>query len=442
MPGGNFTQGISKIRPGTYVNFEATQANEGAANERGIVLIPLPLNWGPVNEFITIDNSVPNGQFEKLGYSIYDDTNVNMLLIREAFKLARQVILYGLAGGTKATATANGLTTTAKWEGTRGNDLKVVIEANPLTGFDVTIYLDTTIVFEQISAATIGDLEVNDWIVWSGTAGDALVANAGIILATGTDTAVVNLDITTFLDNSEVVVWNSMCFPYTDGTLQAALLSKIQYFRDNIGKKVSAIAPSFEANYEGIIGVDNGVLLTDGTQITATQACAWMAAADASSVNTQSNTFLVYEGADDVLGKKTDEQAKDATNKGLIFFIANRGNVVLEYDINTLTDFSTPKSKDYRKNRVRRVLDTFNDSLQEIFPPNKYDNVDEGWDLMESAGKQLLQQYTNDGAITNVNLDTDFLVDRNLSVDDETFINVGIQPVDSSEKLYFTVRTR
>ncbi len=45
------------------------------------------------------------------------------------------------------------------------------------------------------------------------------------------------------------------------------------------------------------------------------------------------------------------------------------------------------------------------------------------------------------GALKNIDYDHDFLVDREKSEDDETFFDVYIQPVDSSEKLYFTVTT-
>ena len=54
---------------------------------------------------------------------------------------------------------------------------------------------------------------------------------------------------------------------------------------------------------------------------------------------------------------------------------------------------------------------------------------------MEGIGKTILKQYEEAGAIKNVDYDGDFLVDR-------TFFNVGLEPVDSAEKLYFTVSTR
>ena len=233
-----------------------------------------------------------------------------------------------------------------------------------------------------------------------------------------------------------------MCFPLEDAALHIALKAKIQYFRDSVGKKVSATAPNFKANYEGIIGVCNGVLLGDGTELAASQACAWVSAADASAGNIVSNTYIEYEGAVDVKEKKNNEQSIEAIQSGLFLFSVVNNKVVAEYDINTLVDFTAPKSKDYRKNRVRRVIDTFDESLQVNFPPNKFANSPEGWDLMESLGKQILTSFRDVGAIKDVDLDNDFLVSRGESIGDQTYINIGISPVDSAEKLYFTVRTR
>lgn len=443
MAGGSFDKQVGKVRPGTYVNFESTRLDVVKLSERGTIVIPLSLDWGPVHEFITLINGAPDGEFTKLGYSIYDsDPLNNMLFIREAFKLATKVIIYRIAGGTKATATTNGLTITALYPGTRGNDLRVVIEANPLGGKDVIVYLGTTLVYRQDGVSTIGALIANEWVVWSGTASTSLVAVAGVSLTGATNIQQTNSDITGFLDATEIIHWNALCYPFTDPTLHTALKTKIKYYRENVGKKVSAIAPKFEGNYEGIIGVDNGVILNDGTALTPSQTCAWVAAADASAKNTQSNTYIKYDGAVDVNGKKNNEESISSINKGLFFFSVINGTVVVEYDINTLLDFNKPKSKDYRKNRVRRVLDTFNESLQLNFPPNKFDNSPDGWELMESLGKQILTMFRDAGAIKEVELDTDFLVDRKISVGDETYFNIGIAPVDSAEKLYFTVKTR
>ncbi|WP_206458705.1 phage tail sheath family protein [Anaerovorax sp. IOR16] len=443
MGAGTFNKQTGKVRPGTYVNYETARQDLLKASERGTVLLPLTLNWGPVKEFITLTNGNPDGEFARLGYSVYeDDPNGSTLFIREIFKLASKVIFYRLTGGVAATASISGLSVTAKYPGTRGNAIRIVIESNPLGGMNIKAYLDTKLIHEQEGVSTIAELAENDFVVWGGDGATELSASAGTNLSGGTDTEKTNSDITQFLDDSEVIAFNTMCFPFEDTTLQTALKTKISYFRENVGKKVSAVAPLFEANYDGIISVCNGVLLADETKVDPVKACAWVSAADASAGNTTSNTYVEYDGATDVFNKKNNEQTIEAINKGQFVFSVVNNKVVAEYDINTLVDFTPPKSKDYRKNRVRRVLDTFDESLQLNFPPNKFANSPEGWDLMESLGKQIIISFRDAGAIKDVDLDNDFLVSRPESIGDETYINIGISPVDSAEKLYFTVRTR
>ena len=87
------------------------------------------------------------------------------------------------------------------------------------------------------------------------------------------------------------------------------------------------------------------------------------------------------------------------------------------------------------------MFDTFAESIQLNFPPNKFDNNATGWEIMEGIGRALLKQFENAGAIKNIE-SSDFLVNRDLSQGDETYFNIGLQAVDSAEKLYFTIATR
>ena len=77
------------------------------------------------------------------------------------------------------------------------------------------------------------------------------------------------------------------------------------------------------------------------------------------------------------------------------------------------------------------------------FIPGRFDNDS---DRMVCDGgalaRAMLQAYQNDGAITNVDLESDFLVDQGKSTGDSVYINVGLQAVDSAEKYYFTVVAR
>lgn len=350
------------------------------------------------------------------------------------------------AAGRAASGSTNTLTAVAKYGGSRGNQLTVTVDANPLGGYDVLIHLAGDKVVEYEGLKTVEELIAldNPYITFSGE-GD-LGEAAGTTLTGGTDEAATNMDITDFIDAWESVKFNTVCFPF-DGeeakNVKQAALTKIKYMRDSMGKGVQVVMPNAPGmDYEGVINVTNSVSL-DGDDLTTEEACAWVAGATAGASNTESLTYNQYAGATAVVGPKSNEEAIAAINAGEFFFSVNENDeVVVEYDINSLVTYADKKDRSYRKNRVIRVYDTFQEAVQLNFPPNKYDNDSRGWDIMEGIGKTILRQFDDSGAITNVSYDEDFLVDREASVDDETYFNVGLQAVDSAEKLYFTVKTR
>ncbi len=477
MAGGKFDRLVGKVRPGTYTNFESGRDDAIiSAGVRGTVIVPLQKTvYGPARQFIKLTNASPDAGAATFGYSIYDDDeNRQMLLIREAFKKATTVYVYILTEGKKASAeipmSVNVVTETestegsesqetppaietttvtmkavAKHGGTRGNDLAVTVDANPLGGYDVIIHLGGSKVTQYEGLYTIQELieQCNPYITFSGEGnlGDV----AGVNLEGGTDEDATNMDVTTFIDAWEQVKFHTVCFPFTNANLQQAALTKVKYMRDSMGKGVQVVMPdTVKMDYEGVINVTNSISI-DGNDLSHAEVCAWVAGATAGATNTESLTYIPYAGATAVVDPKNNEESIAAINRGEFFFSVNENEeVVVEYDINSLVTFSSKikKDKSYRKNRIIRVFDTFQESVQLNFPPNKFDNDDRGWDIMEGVGKAILRQYYDMGAITNVSYDADFLVDREASYDDETFFNVGLQAVDSAEKLYFTITTR
>lgn len=451
MAGGTFDKLAGKTLPGTYLNFESTRQDTVGNSERGTVLLPLiGHDFGPAGEFITLTAAAPDAYRNTLGYSVYDESNRKMLLIREAFKNASKVIVYITESGDTAKATAAPLTVTAKYGGTRGNDIRFSVVANPVGGFDVTVYLDTekTAVYEGVETveALIEAAADDELVTFSGT-GD-LVATAGTNLTGGKNVTSSNSDVSAFIDKIEAVRWNTLCFPVTDATLQTAVKTKIKYMRESMGRGVQAVVPDMvNPDYEGIINVTNSVV-SDGFTLTHAEACAWVAGATAAASCVTSLTYATYSGATDIVDAKDNEEAIAAVKNGEFFFsFSEEGKVIVQYDINSLVTFTKPKDKTYRKNRVIRVFDAFQESVQLNFPPNKYDNDPDGWEVMKGVGKTLLKLYgpRSDGgmgAIKNIDYDTDFLIDTTLSSGDETYFNVGLEPVDAAEKLFFTVKTR
>lgn len=453
MAGGTFDEQVGKVRPGTYENFKTTKHDVLGISERGIVVVPLSNHtYGPVGEFVELTTEAPDGKPDVLGCSIYDnDANRQMLLIRNAFTRAAKVIIYKLNGGTIAQATFKGITAKAKYAGTTGNKLTFAILENPVDKYDVEVFLDGKRVAFIEGIDTVEAMNGQKYIDFSGSytpgEGDdedaALPVTAGVNLAGATDATASNADITAFLDKLEQVRFNTLCFPFNDASLQSAAKIKIKYIREKIGRGVQVVMPDTNAkDYEGVINVTNSYKMGDDV-LSHAEACAWAAAAEAGASNTQSLTYDEVDGATEVVDPKTNEQAEQAIKNGEFFFSTGEGGeVIVEYDINTLTDFSGDKDKSYRKNRVIRVFDTFAEAIRVNFPPNKFDNSPTGWDIMEGIGRAILKSFLEAGAIKNVDYEADFLVDRSKSDGDETFFNVGLEAVDSAEKLYFTISTR
>lgn len=447
MAGGKFDKLAGKVRPGTYMNFESTRSDTVGTSERGTVIIPLlKPSYGPAGSYIELTNAGPDAAYAKLGYSVYDsDPNRQMLLIREAFKNASKVLVYIPKEGAKAVAKNElepNLTATAKHGGTRGNALTVTVAANPVGGFDVTVSLAGNTVAYYEGLSTVDDLIAQDCEYVTFTGSGALAAIAAMNLTGGTDATAQNDDLTTFMDTWEKVKFNTVAMPVTDSSMKAAIKTKIKYLRESMGRGVQAVVPDFPADYEGIISIKNGYAIDDD-KLSAAEATAWVAGASAGASYVESLTYDAVDGATDLVDALTHEEYVDAINKGhFAFSISEENKVIVEYDINSLTSFKQPKDETYRKNRVVRVMDTFQESIQLNFPPNKYANDSDGWDIMEGVGKSILKQFAEAGAITDVDYDNDFLVDRDASYGDKTYFNVNLKPVDSAEKLFFTTHTR
>lgn len=446
MAGGTFKLSQPKVRPGTYVNVKNGRQPTAASSTRGTAIIPLiDYDWGPRGKWIVVSVDSPNEHQAEFGRSIYDDTNSAMLMIQLMLIGATTVYVYIPDGGTAASADitvgSGSMNVIAKYKGSLGNKIKIVSVANPVDGFDVSVILDGSEVelFEGIT--TIGELAgKSEYVDFSGTGTMAAFASAS--LEDGDDTVSGNSGLSDFLDKSEKIRFNCMCFPSTETSLQTALLTKIKYIRESIGWKCQAVAPNYAADYEGIINLVNSFSY-GGKDLTISEACAWLAGMTAGADYVTSLTYTVVTNATGVVGEMNNEASIAAIQAGKTFFsVDESGNVILEYDINSRVSIDSETPQDICKNRPLRVYDTFAHDLLITFVPGKFDNDEDGWGVMEGLGRSMLQNYEDDGAITNVELDSDFLIDQGKSIGDSVYITVGLQAVDSADKYYFDVIAR
>ncbi|MCC8435480.1 phage tail sheath family protein [Brevibacillus sp. M2.1A] len=435
MAGGTWVA-QNKERAGVYINFKSKQKPIGSIGERGITSLPLNLSWGPAKQIVSLDAGTDTTKL--FGYAL---TDPQMLLIREAMKRAKTILIYRLNVGTPATATVAPLTATAKYGGSRGNDITISVGTNvdDNSKFDVKTFVSGMEIDLQ-TVATVQELQANDWVTFSGTG--APVSTAGAPLTGGADGTVTAQDYADYQAAIEVEDFNTIGLTVTDTTIKDVFVSFVKRQREDEGKKIQLVLENYPtADYEGVISVKNGVVLADGTTLTAAQAVAWVAGAEAGAEVNQSLTFDAYDGAVDVTPKYTNSQIIEALKDGEFLFTAYNGRALVEQDINTFTSFTVDKNKEFRKNQVIRVLDGLANDYQRIFTDyyiGKVPNNDDGRNSFKGECINLVNQYQNIGAVQNFDPQTDIEVLPGQEVD-AVLVNEWIQPVNAIEKVYMSI---
>lgn len=438
MSAGTWTS-QNKVRPGVYVNFKSEAKPLGAVGERGVVTMALPISWGESKSVIKIEAG--QDTFETLGY---DATSEELLLIREALKRAKTVLLYRLNSGTPATASIHELSVQAQHGGVRGNDIKIVINKNidQSDSYDVQTLVSGELVDSQ-TVKQAEELQANQWVSFSGAG--LLEETAGVALTGGTDGEVTNQDYVNYLAAIEVHDFHTMALPSTDESLKAMFVAFCERLREDEGKKIQVVVENYPlADYEGVISVRNGVVLADGTELSAAQATAWVAGATAGAQVHQSLTHTAYDGAVDVKPRYTHSQIVQALQQGEFIFTHQSGRALVEQDINSLHTFSPAKGKEFAKNRVVRVLDGINHDFVRVFSDfylGKVDNNADGRTLLKNECMNYLRTLQNMNAIQNFSSDTDLSVTQGADKD-SVYIETYVQPVDAVEKIYVQVTVR
>ena len=421
----------------------SVNANVGS---RGVVAIAEQLSWGPSGVVQTI---IPGEDLRP--YIGYDVTSPRAMFLREMMKGSdttagpMKILLYRPAGtgGAKATATIGQLTATALYEGERGNDITVIVQEqvdNEGT-YDVSTVIDGSVVDKQ-SITDLSKLSANTWVTFSGT-GTTIQDTAGQALSGGEDPTVSPSDYADFLIAIEPYQFDVLVYDGTDPTIIQAIAQFVERVSQNVGQKCQAVMAGENAansNSEFVIAVNNGVILDDGTELTAQQSTWWVGGAEAGAMYYQSLTYAQYPNAIEAKPKLTGTQAATAVQSGYLCFIDTFGTVKVCTDINSLTTYTTDKGQEFSKNRVMRVLMQFCNDTYEQFSNyfiGKVDNNDTGRNLLKGWIVGYLNEMQANNGIQNFTAE-DVAVSAGNSID-SVVIDVAIQPVDSIEKIYMTV---
>ena len=306
LGGGTFTT-QNKILPGAYFNFVSLKAASASLSDRGVATMPLELDWGVENSvFEVTSEDFQKNSMKIFGYS-YDHEKLKGL--RDLFKNIKTLYAYRLNGnGSKATNTI----ATAKFNGVRGNDLKIVIETNvddtSLT--DVKTVLGTVIVDVQ-TVKTATDLVANDYVTFKADA--TLTKTAGMALSGGVNGTVEGTAHQAYLDKIESYSFNAMGVVTTEDTVKSLYANFCRRLRDEIGVKFQVVLYNKAADYEGVINVKNKT-----TDANWSEACLiyWVTGIVAGSAINKSNTNKIYDGEFVVDTDYTQTQLSKAIQSG------------------------------------------------------------------------------------------------------------------------------
>lgn len=350
--GGGSWVAQNKVLPGAYINFVSASGAFSALSERGVCAIAVQLDWGPDGRvFELTERDFRTHAFELLGHEPTDDA---LRDLRELFKGAQTAFLYRLNGeGTKA---ANAYAT-ALHSGTRGNDIRIIIEVNASddTLFDVSTHLGTREVDRQTvkNAAVLKD---NLYVAFK--AGATLEATAGTPLTGGANGDPTNAVHQAFLDAIESHAFNTLGCISDDSLVKALYAAFTRRMREENGRKFQAVVHRYEADYEGVISVENN----DTPELVY-----WVTGMEAGCAVNASLTNTAYDGELIVNTDYTQKQLEQGIQAGKLMLHNAYNQPRVLTDINTLVTYGDGKSKAFSINQTVRVLDQIGNDIARLF---------------------------------------------------------------------------
>ena len=420
LGGGTFiTQ--NKILPGAYFQFISRATASAELSDRGIAAMALDLNWGVDDKIITLTASeFMKDSLKIFGYGYDADEMRN---IREVFLHASVLHAYRLNGsGTKASNSF----ATAKCNGTRGNDLKVVIQKNidDETKFDVSLYLGSTKVDEQ-TVASASELVSNDYVTWVGDV--VLDVTAGTPLANGTNGTSDSTSHQTFLNKLESFTdTNAIGYMGAEDTVKALYVAFAKRMRDEVGVKLQAVVFNKAGDSIACVNAKNSVDIVP-----------WVLGVVAGTAVNASATNMAYDGEYDVNTDYTQADLEDAIRAGEFVLHSVNGEVRVLEDINSLVTTTDEQGDVFKDNQTVRVIDSIATSIASIFA-NKYigkvPNNDSGRTSLWSDIVKIHQNLANINAIEG--FDAEDIVVEQGDTKKSVKINGAITVVNTMTKLY------
>lgn len=433
LGGGTFLM-QNKILPGAYINFVSVAKASATLSDRGIATIPLDMDWGPENQVVTVElaDFLKNSQ-KIFGYAY---TAEKLKPMREIFKHAKTVYFFRLnASGVKAANTF----ATAKYPGTRGNDLRTVITENEKSElesklYDVATFLGTVQVDLQTGIKAMADLKPNDYVDWITSASISLTAS--LPLKNGTNGTVEDAAYQTYLDKMEAYNFNAMGCPSNKSTIAELFAAFCKRMRDDVGKKFQVVCFRNLVDYEGVVSVKNTIVgQTDDPAL-----IPWATGVVAGTAVNKSATNMDYDGEYSVDTDYTQTELENGIREGSFMFHQVDEKVVVLEDINSFISITDEKSSDFSSNQTIRVLDQIANDIAVLFGKKYIGKVPNDASGRVSLWNDIVKHHMelqNIRAIENFNPDNVTVVQGDTKK--AVVVTDYVTPVNAMAQLYMTV---
>lgn len=428
--GGTFLS-YNKVIPGAYINFISAAKATVNVSDRGFAAIAMELDWGVEGEIFRVEN----GDFQTNTLKIfgYDYTHEKMKSLRDLFAKAKTVFMYRLnGGGVKATNEY----ATAKYSGTRGNNITIIVKTNvdEEEKKDVITSIDGYVVDLQ-TVTTSAELKSNDFVDFKTS---ELTLTSGAKLTSGTNLSeVTGTQHQAFLDLLESYSFNIVGCTAKDSIIQKLYINWTKRMRDEVGVKFQCIVYREDADYEGVINIQNKVL-DEGVPENAL--VYWLTGAEASCPVNASLTNTKYDGEYTIDTKYTQSQLETGIKAGQLLFHNNAGEPYVLTDINSLTTITVEKGEDFTSNQVVRVLDQIGNDIALLFNKKHLGHTRNNESGREALWKDIVAHHEELERIQALeNFDPKAVTVEKGPTKKSVIVNDPVTPVACMEILYMTV---
>ena len=464
-----YKEGEVKIRPGVYQRYENIGQSALVSAQDGICAIPVRASWGPLGK--VVKNSRTAELTKNYGTGTYG-TGYTIPAAEAMFRGgAVTVYTYRMGkGGTKASKTIDGITVTAKYEGTMPLSVAVQTSLGDATKKQFLVYSGTAQV-ETFSFAADGKAEGANLIAAAAKSkyvdlkADTAPATVTVLavadgaLTGGADPTIDNEEYSKAFAALEPYYYNTIALDVDDDEnmtlslmLQAYLDEAYQMGKYGIivtGQKTSVDFEKRLANAKALndykVAYLGGGWIAGAESKDGVLAICYTAGVIAATPSNRGIVHTVVDGATDLCESLTNAQYEEAIQNGMLMVsMSPDGAIWYDSGINTRTEAADSINDDgWKKIRRTKVRFEMFDRLDRQLAPKvgKVSADTDGIaDVIQTGQRVLNAMANNEGKLMS---GATFIEDPNNPFSgDSGWFAIRADDIDSLEKIYLNYQFR